>query len=260
MKTFAHRSVSLALAALILAASTTAGCARPKKTRLDIAVPADVAWDVKAPVDLDISNASGTVDIRHKSDIKEPWIDIKRSRPRPTGEMGGPGRDPSQFAEARLVPGSGSGSGRNTIVIKSTAGDLSSPDEWARITVWVPSLGSVKITNSGGFVSVNNPAGTVDIRNQTTKAGNGNITLRAGVVTQDISLVSDGGTIECSMHPDSSLRVDCNTGSGTVHMTSQGVFTGISAKQGSWSGILNAGQARCTIKTSDGDVKLRVLR
>jgi hypothetical protein len=258
MKTFAHRSVSLALAALILAAGTTAGCARPKKTRLDIAVPADVAWDVKAPVDLDISNASGTVDIRHKSDIKEPWIDIKRSRPRPTGEMGGPGRDPSQFAEARLVPGSGSS--RNTIVIKSTAGDLASPYEWARITVWVPSLGSVKIINSGGFVAVNNPTGTVDIRNQTTKAGNGNITVRAGVVTQDISLVSDGGTVEYSMHPDSSLRVDCNTGSGAVHMTSQGVFTGVSTKQGTWSGILNSGQARCTIKTSDGDVTIRVLR
>lgn len=258
MKTFARRSVSLSLAAALLAAASIAGCARPNKTRLPIDVPADANWDVKAPVDLDITNASGTVDIRHKTDIKEPWIDVKRSRPRPTGEMGGPGRDPAQFAEARLIPASGSG--RNTIVITSTAGDIASPDEWARITVWVPSLGSVKIKNSGGFVAVNNPSGTVDIRNQTTKAGSGNITFRAGVMNQDVTLISDGGTVECSMHPDSSMRLDCNTGSGTVHVTSQGVLTGVSAKQGTWSGVLNAGQARCTINTSDGDVTLRFVR
>lgn len=259
MKTFAHRSVSLSLAALLLVAGATAGCARPKKTRLAIDVPADVAWDVKAPVDLDISNASGTVDIRHKTDIKEPWIDVKRSRPRPTGEAGGPGRNPSQFSQARLVPASESASGRNTIVIKSTAGDLASPDEWARITVWVPSLGSVKIVNSGGFVSVNNPSGTTDIRNQTTKAGSGNIMLRAGKVNQDITLISDGGTVDLSLHPESSLRVDCSTGTGAVSLTSHGVFSGVIAKPGSWSGVLNSGQARCTVNTTNGDVNLRVV-
>lgn len=257
MSKFAQRSVLVSMAGLLLVAGVTGGCMRPQKTRLAIDVPADVAWDVKAPVDLEIFNAAGTVDIRHKTDIKEPWIDVKRSRPRPTGEMGGPGRNPSQFAEARLVPGANGG--RNTIVIKSTAGDLASPDEWARITVWVPSLGNVKITNTGGFVNVNNPGGPVEIRNQTTKMGSGNITVRTGKISHDVTLISDGGTVEFSTNPESSLRFDCATGKGQVHLTSQGVFTGVSAKPGAWSGVLNAGQARCTINTTDGDVNIRVL-
>jgi hypothetical protein len=262
---FAHRSVLLACAALLVIGCSAAGCMRPKKTRLAIDVPADITWDVKAPVDLDISNASGTVDIRHKTDIKEPWIDVKRSRPRPTstgqtGEMGGPGRNPAQVAEARLIPADASGTGRPTIVIKSTAGDLASPDEWARITVWVPSLGSVKIINSGGYVNVNNPGGPVEIRNQTTKMGSGNITMRTGTISHDVTLVSDGGTVDFSTNPESSLRFDCNTGTGQVHLTSQGTFTGVSAKPGAWTGVLNDGKARCTINTSNSDVALKVVR
>ncbi|MBU6413379.1 MAG: DUF4097 family beta strand repeat protein [Planctomycetes bacterium] len=255
---FAHRSVSLSLAALVVLAGATGGCMRPNKSRLHIDVPADVAWDVKAPVDLDISNASGTVDIRHKTDIKEPWIDVKRSRPRPTGEMGGPGRNPAQYSEARLVPGTNGGN--NTIVIKSTAGDLASPNEWVRITVWVPSLGSVKITNSGGPITLNNPTGTVDIRNQTTKAGHGNITVRTGTISHDVTLISDGGTVDFSTHSDSSLRLDCNTGTGQVRLTSQGAFTGLVSKPGAWSGVLNSGTGRCTINTTDGDVTIRAVK
>lgn len=258
MQKFAHRSVWLGVATAVMMVAVSGGCMRPNKSRLHIDVPADVAWDVKQAVDLDISNASGTVDIRHKTDIKEPWIDVKRSRPRPTGEMGGPGRNPSQYSEARLVPGVNGG--RNTIVIKSTAGDLASPDEWARITVWVPSLGSVKIANSGGSVTVNNPTGSIEIRNQTTKAGEGNIALRTGTVDSDVVLVSDGGNVDFSTHPDSSLRVECNTGGGQVHLTSQGTFTGLQAKPGAWSGVLNAGKGRCTINTTDGDVTLRIVK
>jgi hypothetical protein len=109
-------------------------------------------------------------------------------------------------------------------------------------------------------VNVNNPGGTVEIRNQTTKAGSGNITIRTGKIDHDVTLVSDGGSVEFSTHPDSSLRFDCNTGTGQVHLTSQGVFSGVSVKPGSWSGVLNAGQARCTINTANGEVKLKVVR
>lgn len=233
----------------------SAGCARQDKHQLPLTgAPAD--FSTIGVYNVNVTNASGTVEILTKHNLEAPWVEVKRSRPRAEGEMAGPGRHPEQYSNATFSESNRVG----TLTINSTAGDVASAGEWVRIIVYVRALGDVKIRNSGGHVFVRNAHGGVDIRNATTRLGTGSITCTSPfVATGPILLSTEEGMIDLSIPATSSVKVDASTGSGVVQVSARkSTVMNVVEKHMSWTGMVNGGTTEVTTRAAKGDVNIRI--
>lgn len=250
-----NRFVRIATMTIAAAIALSAGCARQAKHQLAITgAPED--FSTIGVYNVNITNASGTVDILTKSNLEAPFIEVKRSRPRVEGVMAGPGRHPEQYANAVF---SESGGVAN-ITINSTAGDVASAGEWVRIIVYVRSLGHVKVRNSGGHVLVRNAHGGLDIQNATTRLGHGDITCTSPYpVKAPILLSTDDGIIDLYMPPTADVKVDATTGNGVVQVSARkSKVMNVVEKHMSWTGNVNAATHEVTTRAGKGDIKIRI--
>lgn len=232
-----------------------AGCARQDKHQLPLTgAPAD--FSTIGVYNVNVTNASGTVEILTKHNLEAPWVEVKRSRPRVEGEMAGPGKHPEQYSNAVFTESNRVG----TLTINSTAGDVASAGEWVRIIVYVRALGDVKIRNSGGHVLVRNAHGSLDIRNASTRLGVGNITCTSPfVAASPITLSTEEGTIDLSIPPTSAVKVDASTGAGVVKVAARNsTVMNVVEKHMSWTGIFNSGTTEVVARAAKGDVYIRV--
>jgi hypothetical protein len=245
----------LVLIALSVSAVSISGCTRWAKHQLKIdGLPADIASVNSYTVN--VTNASGTIEVLTKPSLKTPWVQVKRSRPRPGADMAGPGKHPEQYSNATFSEADGMG----TLTVVSSAGDVSTPGEWVRISIWVPSLTDVKIRNSGGHVLVRNARGTVDIQNATTRLGSGTISYASTFpVKSTFMLSTDEGDIDAAIPPASDVKLELTAGGGTASVAARNVkVIGAIEKGSEWTGVINAGAAPATLRTGKGNIKVRI--
>ena len=250
-----NRFVRHASLTLLPILAISAGCARQNKHQLPLTgAPAD--FSTIGVYNVNVTNASGTVEILTKHNLEAPFVEVKRSRPRVEGEMAGPGKNPAQYSNAVFSESNRVG----TLTINSTAGDVASAGEWVRIIVYVRALGDVKIRNSGGHVLVRNAHGSVDIRNATTRLGTGNITCTSPfVAAAPIMLSTEEGTIDLFIPSTSAVKVDASTGAGVVKVAARNsTVMNVVEKNMSWTGIFNGGTTEVTARAAKGDVNIRV--
>ena len=170
--------------------------------------------------------------------------------------MAGPGQSPKQFSNATFSDDNGIG----MVTVVSTAGDVASAGEWVRIIVYVPALGDVKVRNAGGHVNVVNAHGEVDIQNSTTSLGFGHIMCASIHPTKSTLLLStDDGTIDVSIPASSQFKLDATTGAGEVMISARNsIVTEAVERPMNWTGVVNGGTAAATLRTSKGNIKIRI--
>jgi hypothetical protein len=230
------------------------GCNHQQKTKLEITnLPADYAQITT--VDVNITSASGTVELIARPGLKAPWIDVKRARPS-NGEMKGPGKHPEQYSTATFSDDHGHG----TLTIVSTAGDVASAGEWVRILVYVPSLNNVRIRNAGGHVTVLNARGSVDIQNTTTSLGVGSIDFASTFpMKSSLQCATDEGEIDLKLVSQSDLTIEAFAGGSQPLVTATNTaLISVVQKGESWNGVLNGGTGRAILRSGKGAVKLYI--
>ena len=248
------RHTKFFLAGLLGTALLLGGCNHQQKTKLEITnLPADYA--AITTVDVNITSASGTVELIARTGMKAPWIDVKRSRPA-GGEMKGPGKHPEQYSTATFSDDHGHG----TLTIVSTAGDVASAGEWVRILVYVPSLNNVRIRNAGGHVTVLNARGSVDIQNSTTSLGTGSIEFASTFpIKSSLQCATDEGEIDVKLASQSELSIEAFAGGNRPVVTAaNAAMLGVVQKGETWDGTLNGGTARAILRSGKGAVKLNI--
>ena len=114
--------------------------------------------------------------------------------------------------------------------------------------------GSVQASSDFGRVSVVHAAGvTLDLH-----SSNGSVTFSGSLGAGPHSLSSDFGNVVLTLPANTAADVDLSTGFGSIHSTLPVTASGDLSRE-HWTGALNGGGPRLTVKTSNGNITLDAL-
>jgi DUF4097 and DUF4098 domain-containing protein YvlB len=162
--------------------------------------------------------------------------------------------------------------GKVTLTGLTISGTADARSDFGSLTLTQVAAGSYAVNSSNGNVSIDGAAGSV-------QAGSdfGRVSVLHGVaVTLDLhssngavaysgtlgagphSLTSDFGNVTLSLPATTAADLDLSTGFGSIH-SSLPVTTSGDLNREHWSGALNGGGPRLTVKTSNGNITLDAL-
>ncbi|MGH7241955.1 MAG: hypothetical protein ACREJD_00880 [Phycisphaerales bacterium] len=143
---------------------------------------------------------------------------------------------------------------RNTPLVAETS-------RWVQMTIEVPSCDGLRLKNSDGSIEVRGVNGAITIENGGAGRPGGHVFVEAAKPnTSPIMITSASGDIELLLPTDSTGEVQLISGNNAL--AAMIAFTGQVSnsviKPGWYSGILNWGTNPVRIKSTEGEVKLRV--
>ena len=203
---------------------------------------------------VDIRNARGSVTLIVDRSVSEPTVYA-----RPDGEptslgVEAPGGD---WVSARLEP---QPEGPVLIIV---AEHPEGPDSEHRVdlTVTVPGCRSTTIRNAGGSVRVTGVGGVIDISSGDPQSPGGDILVRTGEPLRDaVTLETTSGRVQLSIGADAAGRFSLDAGGGDATFNGRRVrLSGVRARHGWWSGVLNGGDNPIVLRSGDGAVRVNIV-
>ena len=162
--------------------------------------------------------------------------------------------------------------GKVTLSNLTIAGLANARSDFGSLTLTQVAAGSYAANSSNGSVSIDGAAGNVQARSDFGRvsvlhgvgatldlhSSNGAVAYSGTLGAGPHSLTSDFGSITLTLPANASADLDLSTSFGNIHsalpVTTNGDLSG-----GHWTGVLNGGGPRVTVKTSNGSISLDVL-
>lgn len=145
----------------------------------------------------------------------------------------------------------------------TSGGDISIRRGHGRV-VATTSGGDIKIIDAAGDVQASTSGGDVRVERVTgnirASTSGGNVWARiAGQITEDVSLSTSGGSVTAVIDEDAKLYLDASTSGGGV--SADGLTIRIdqgNPRRGKLSGEVNGGGPTLRLRSSGGDIRIRI--
>jgi DUF4097 and DUF4098 domain-containing protein YvlB len=162
--------------------------------------------------------------------------------------------------------------GRVTLTGLTVDGAADARSDFGSLTVTQVTAGSYAVNSSNGNISIDGAAGSVQASSDFGRvsvvhgagvtldlhSSNGSVTFSGSLGAGPHSLKSDFGNVSLSLPANTAADVDLSTGFGGIHSTLPVTINGDLSRQ-HWTGALNGGGPRLTVKTSNGNISLEAL-
>ena len=162
--------------------------------------------------------------------------------------------------------------GRVTLSSLTFAGTASAHSDFGSLTLTQVAAGSYVIDSSNGNISIDGATGSVQASSDFGRvsvvhgagvtldlhSSNGAVSFSGSLGAGPHRLTSDFGDVSLSLPADTAASLDLSTSFGNIHSALPVTASGDLGRE-HWSGALNGGGPRLTVKTSNGNITLDAL-